>query len=98
VIRNFGNKAATDLFHRGQSKTLPEKHWQRAVDLLDIMEAVDSLEDLKAQGFPPSLRLHKLKGNRKDGYAIDIHKIDGWRMTFKFLENEFIEVSVENYH
>ncbi len=62
------------------------------------MEAVDSLDQLKAKGFPPGLRLHKLKGSRKREYAIDIHKTDGWRATFKFVENEFIEVKVENYH
>ena len=98
MIRNFGNKAAADLFHKGQSKSLPQKHWQRAIDLLDIMEAVDSLEDLNWKGFPPSLRMHRLKGHRKGDYAIDIHKTDGWRMTFKFEENEFVEVKVENYH
>jgi toxin HigB-1 len=98
LIRNFGNKAAADLFHKGQCKALPQKHWQRAVDLLDIMEAVDSLDDLKVRGFPPSLRLHKLKGARKDEFAIDIHKTDGWRVTFRFEGNEFVEVKIENYH
>jgi proteic killer suppression protein len=98
LIRNFGNKAAADLFHKGMSKSLPQKHWQRAVDLLDIMEAVDSLDDLNTKGFPPSLRMHKLKGDRSGEYAIDIHKIDGWRITFKFVESEFIEVKIENYH
>jgi plasmid maintenance system killer protein len=86
------------LFHNGQSKSLPKKYWQRAVDLLDIMEAVDYLDDLKAKGFPPSLRLHKLKGKRKAEYAIDIHKTDGWRITFKFENNEFVDVKVEDYH
>ena len=41
------------------------KHWQRATDLLDVMEAVDSLDDLSSKGFPPSLRLHKLKEAEK---------------------------------
>ncbi|MBP9707992.1 MAG: type II toxin-antitoxin system RelE/ParE family toxin [Oligoflexales bacterium] len=98
MIRNFANKAAADLFHKGQTKSLPQKHWQRACDLLDIMEAVEFLDDLKVKGFPPNLRLHKLKGSRKDEYAIDIHKIEGWRITFKFQANEFVEVKIENYH
>ena len=42
--------------------------------------------------------MHKLKGSRKSEYAIDIHKTDGWRIAFKFEENEFVEVKVENYH
>lgn len=98
MIRNFANRVAADLFHKGQSKSLPQKHWQRAIDLLDIMEAVDSLDDLKLKGFPPSIRLHKLKGRRRDEYAIDIHKTDGWRITFRFEANEFVEVKVEDYH
>ncbi len=98
MIKNFGNKTAADLFHKGQSKSLPQKHWQRAVDLLDIMEAVDSLNDLKTKGFPPNLRMHKLKGGRRNEYTIDIHKTDGWRITFEFIENEFVHVKVEDYH
>ena len=98
MIRNFGNKAARDLFHKGSSKSVPQKHWQRAVDLLDVMEAVESLDELKVRGFPPSLRLHRLKASRSGELAIDIHKTDGWRITFKFENNEFVEVKVEDYH
>ena len=98
MIQDFGNKAAADLFHDGKSRSVPPRHWQRATDLLDIMEAVDALEDLKARGFPPSLRLHKLKGKRAGEFAIDIHKTDGWRMTFSFENGVFINVKVENYH
>lgn len=98
LIKNFGNKCAADIFHKGQSKGLPPKHWQRATDLLDIMEAVDSLDDLSSKGFPPSLRLHKLKGNRKGEYSVDIHKTDGWRITFTFEANEFTDVKIEDYH
>ena len=98
LIKNFGNKAAVDLFNKGKTKSLPQKHWQRAIFLLDIMEAVDSIDDLKCKGFPPSLRLHKLKGTGKDPYAIDIHKTEGWRITFSFLSHEFAEVKVKDDH
>lgn len=98
MIRNFGNKTAADIFHKGQAKKLPRIHWQRAIDLLDIMEAIDSLSELSHRGFPPSLRLHTLKGDRKGEYAIDIHKTDGWRITFLFEKNEFTSVKIEDYH
>ena len=98
MISDFGNKLAADLYHRGKSKSLPRKHWQRAIDLLDIMEAVDSLTELSSKGFPPNLRLHPLKGNRAGEYAIDIHKLDGWRITFRFEANEFADVKIEDYH
>ncbi|NRA47047.1 MAG: type II toxin-antitoxin system RelE/ParE family toxin [Oligoflexales bacterium] len=98
MIRNFGNKAAADLFHKGSSRNLPSKYHQRAVDLLDIMEAVDSLIELDERGFPPSLRIHRLKGDRKGEFALDINKTSGWRITFFFEEKEFVNVKVENYH
>ena len=98
MIRDFGNKIAADLFQKGKSKGLPRDLWKRAVYLLDIMEAVDSLEVLKSRGFPPNLRLHPLKGSRKGEFAIDINKVSGWRITFRFEGKEFFDVKVEDYH
>ena len=98
MIRDFGNKTASDLYHRGSCKGLPRQFWQRAIYLLDVMEAVESLEALKNKGFPPSVRLHPLSGRRKGEFAIDINKVSGWRITFKFKANEFFDVKVENYH
>lgn len=98
VIKEFGNKIAFDLFHHGEAKKLPPELWKRAIFLLDIMDAVTSLDELQRNGFPPSLRLHKLKGNRKNEFAIDIHKISGWRITFKFIDSDFYDVKIEDYH
>lgn len=98
MIKDFGNKVASDLFHRGHSKGLPRQYWKRAIHLLDIMEAVESFDDLKKKGFPPSIRLHPLTQDRKGDWAIDIHKTSGWRITFKFADNEFVNVKIENYH
>jgi plasmid maintenance system killer protein len=98
VIKEFGNKTASDLFHCGKTKKLPAEFCQRAIYLMDIMDAVDSLEDLKFKGFPPALRLHKLKGIRKDEFAIDINKLSGWRITFRFIKNDFYDVKIEDYH
>ena len=98
MIKEFGNRVAYDLFHEGGTKKLPEKLWLRAIHLLDIMDAVSSVNELEFKGFPPSLRLHKLKGNRKNEFAIDINKISGWRITFKFQDGDFYDVKIENYH
>ncbi len=98
MIKSFGNKVAADIYQTGASNKVPRKLWQRSVFLLDVLEAVDSLDELKSKGFPPSIRLHKLKGSRSKEWAIDIHKIEGWRITFRFEDSEFIEVKVEDYH
>ena len=98
MIKEFGNKVAFDLFHYGRAKKLPNEYWQRAIYLMDIMDAVDSLDELKRKGFPPSLRLHKLKGAKQEEFAIDINKLSGWRITFSFIKNDFYDVKIENYH
>ena len=98
MIRDFGNKAAAELFHQGTSRQLPRQFWKRAVHLLEVMEAVESLDDLVSGGFPPSVRLHPLRGDRKGEWAIDIHKTSGWRITFRFEQKEFFDVKVEDYH
>ena len=98
MIKDFGNKLAYDLFHKGSGKGLPKQYWKRAIHLLDIMEAVENLEDLKEKGFPPIIRLHQLTGSRKGDWAIDIHKLSGWRITFQFKNNEFLNVKIEDNH
>lgn len=98
MIKDFGNKLAYELFHKGFSKGLPRQYWRRAIHLLDVMEAVESLDDLKERGFPPSVRLHPLSGHRKGEWAIDIHKLSGLRITFRFIDNEFLDVKIEDYH
>lgn len=98
MIKYFGNKTAADLYHISECKGLPRQHWKRAIYLLEVMEAVESLGELKSKGFPPSIRLHPLIGNRKVEWAIDIHKTSGWRITFRFEENEFTQVKIEDYH
>ncbi len=98
MIKEFGNRIAFDLFQSGKTKKLPGELWKRATYLLDVMDAVNSLDELQRKGFPPSLRLHKLKGNRKNEFAIDINKLSGWRITFLFKDNDFYDVKIENYH
>lgn len=98
MIRDFGNKLASDLYHKGNCKGLPRQYWLRAIHLLEVMDAVESFEELKRLGVPPSIRLHPLVGQRKGEWAIDIHKTSGWRITFRFERNEFKDVKVENYH
>ena len=98
VIESYGNAEAQRVFEEGKAKKLPERLLKRAILLLDIMDNVDSMEDLKIKAFPPDIRLHALKGAMKGRYAIDINKIDGWRITFEFKEKKFVRVVIENYH
>lgn len=98
MIESYGNAEAKKIFEEGISKKLPNDLLRRAIFLLDIMDNVESLNDLKVKDFPPDIRLHKLTGSSNGRYAIDINKLSGWRITFKYEQMIFKLVKVENYH
>lgn len=96
MITSFKGKVAKDIWEQNQSKTLTRDMWLRAKALLTIMHATSSIEDLRIKGQPPDIRLHKLKGDRKEYWSVTI-KLP-WCITFKFKAGEFSEVRIENYH
>jgi len=44
----------------------------------------------------PGLRLHELKGNRSDTWAVDVS--GNWRVTFRFEGVDAEIVNYEDYH
>lgn len=96
MIKSFGNKAAQELWELSESKSLPKELWIKVKALMTIMHATTTLNDLKIKGQPPNVRLHKLKGDRKDQWSVTI-KLP-WCITFQFKDGEFSEVRIENYH
>lgn len=96
MIVSLEGKVAKDIWTTNKSKTLPKELWLRAKALLTIMHATSSLDDLRILGEPPTIRLHKLKGDRKLYWSITIRL--PWCITFKFKNGEFSEVKIENYH
>ena len=96
LIIDFQGKIAKDIWETNTSKSLPRELWMRAKALLTIMHATRDLDDLKIKGQPPNIRLHKLKGDRKEYWSVTI-KLP-WCVTFKFKNGEFTEVKIENYH
>ncbi len=54
------------------------------------------IEDLKIKGSPPNVRLHRLKGERRQYWGVTI-KVP-WCITFKFNNGKFSDIKIENYH
>ncbi len=96
MITSLEGKVAKDIWTTNKSKSLPKELWIRAKALMTIMHSTSTLDDLKIKGEPPVIRLHKLKGNRKEYWSITI-KLP-WCITFKFKNGEFSEVKIESYH
>jgi toxin HigB-1 len=96
MIKNFGNRTAEEIWENTSSKALPKELWLRAKSLLTIMHSTSTINDLKIKGQPPNIRLHKLKGDRKEEWSVTI-KLP-YAITFKFKIGEFSDVKIENYH
>jgi len=96
MIVGFSGKIAKDIWETNQSKALPRTLWIRAKALLSIMHATSTIDDLRIQGQPPNIRLHKLQGVRRNYWSVTI-KLP-WCITFKYQAGEFSDVKIENYH
>ncbi|PIP90111.1 MAG: hypothetical protein COW01_09535 [Bdellovibrionales bacterium CG12_big_fil_rev_8_21_14_0_65_38_15] len=96
MIVSIDGKITNDIWFTNQSKSLPKELWIRTKALLTIMHSTSTLNDLKIKGEPPHIRLHKLKGDRKECWSVTI-KLP-WCITFRFKNGEFFDVKVENYH
>lgn len=73
LITSFGNQATADLFNgikSRNSRKIPSEITQKALNKLDILNAVEKLEELNS---PPGNRLEALKGNLKGFYSIWIN-------------------------
>ena len=96
MIVSFRGRIARDIWERNESRTLPRELWVRAKALLSIMHATQTLDDLKIRGQPPTIRLHRLQGDRKGYWSVTIGL--PWCITFRFDDGKFSDVAIENYH
>jgi proteic killer suppression protein len=93
MIRNFKCKKTEKIFHREFSKKLPKDLQRIALRKLLILEASESLNDLR---IPPGNRLEKLSGKREGQYSIRINK--QWRICFEWKEGDAYNVEIVDYH
>ena len=81
MITSLEGKTAKDIWENNSSKSLPREIWTRAKSLMTIMHSTQTINDLVIQGQPPNIRLHKLKGDRKEYWSVTIKLL--WCITFE---------------
>jgi proteic killer suppression protein len=57
-----------------------------------VLEAAQQVGDIGAHGFD----LHKLKGERQNEWSISVS--GNWRITFRFVNGEALDINLEDYH
>lgn len=91
MIRTFRHKGLEQLFVSGHSRRIDAQLHDKLLDLLDILNAATAPRDLAGvAGF------HGLKGKRKGEYAMTVTA--NRRLTFRFRDNDVVDVNFEDYH
>ncbi len=97
MIVSFKDKATEDIFNGKSSriarKACPQAIWRVAVRKLDLLDSVESLDELKV---PPGNRLEPLSGNRKGQHSIRIN--DQFRICFRWGASGPDKVEITDYH
>ena len=93
MIKTIKCKHTEKLLNMENSAIFPKEIHQRTYNKLRMLNNAQTLSDLR---IPPSNRLEKLKGARKDQHSIRIN--DQWRICFRWHARDAYEVEVVDYH
>jgi proteic killer suppression protein len=93
VIRSFADGRTRRLFEDDRRRGFRGLDYERALLLLDALDAAPSLEPLRVL---QAVRLHALTGARRRRWAMTVN--DRWRLTFRFDDGDAHDVAVEDYH
>ena len=93
VIRSFRDTQTEKVFLRERSRVLPADLQRRAHRKLLLLDATETLHDLRV---PPGNRLERLSGNRRGPHSIRIN--DQWRICFRWDRGDAHDVEITDYH
>ncbi|MCY3777574.1 MAG: type II toxin-antitoxin system RelE/ParE family toxin [Candidatus Aminicenantes bacterium] len=93
MIKSFHCKDTEKLFDRRLQRKFPTVLKKAALRKLEMLDAAESLGDLKAI---PSSRLEALSGNRKGQYSVWINR--QWRICFRWETGDAFDVELVDYH
>ena len=93
VIRSFHDEESEKVFLRVRSRRLPFNVQRSAQRKLVMLEAAETLQDLRV---PPGNRLEMLSGLRAGQYSIRVN--NQWRVCFRWADGDAYEVEITDYH
>lgn len=93
MLRSFRDKDTERVWQRQRLRRFDEATQRTALRKLLILDAADSLQDLRV---PPGNRLEKLRGDRADTSSIRINR--QWRICFRWTDAGPEDVQIVDYH
>lgn len=92
MISSFIHKGLARFYKSGRTSGIQPRHARRLRLILTNLDQSECPEDMDLLG----LRLHELKGNRKNIWAVTVSA--NWRVTFRFKGKNVEIVNYEDYH
>jgi proteic killer suppression protein len=93
MIRSWRNSATRKVWDGELPNQFRGLDFEAAIDLLLALNVAKSLGDLSPF---KSVGLHKLKGDRKNQWAMTVNA--RWRICFEFRKGDAHEVEIVDYH
>ena len=93
MIAKGADNEAERIWDGLRSRKLPSDIQVRALAKLVMLQAAESLDDLRN---PPSNRLHELDRDRAGQHSISINK--QWRICFVWKDGDAYDVEIADYH
>ena len=92
MIRSFRHKGLERFFITGSKRSIQPDHADKVARILDRLDASISPADMNLPGY----RLHELKGQEADTWAVSV--TGNWRITFQFKGQDAALVDYRDYH
>ena len=93
MIRSWRNAASRKVWEGETPNRFRGLDFEAAIDLLLALNAADTLRNLNPL---KSVGLHKLKGTRRDQWAMTVN--GPWRICFEFRAGDAYDVEIVDYH
>lgn len=93
MIRSWGNSTSRRFWEEGRASAFRGLDTEATTDLLLALNVAKRLQDLSPL---KSVHLHKLKGARRNQWAMTVN--GRWRIVFEFRDGDAFEVEIADYH
>lgn len=92
MITGFRHKGLKRLYERGDRKGVSAQHAERIENILGLLDAAATVEDVNV----PTFRLHPLTGDLKGFWSVTVRA--NWRIIFRFEDGNAFDVDLIDYH
>jgi len=92
MIKSFRHKGLKKFFENGDTKGINPQHADKINRILTRLDTADIIQDMNLPGY----RLHSLKGNMKNLWAVNVS--GNYKITFMFENGDAYILDYQDYH